>query len=77
MEKLLPPSAEYVQGQIDALRALILGLAQSISREDFRDMSLQRLEMARTALLATTAADDRIQAIDDMETWVRQVTDNT
>ena len=65
---------EYVQGQIIALRSLLLGLAQQIDPVEFREQSLARLEIARTTMLAANVSDLRIQAIDDMDRWVRSVT---
>ena len=64
----------YVQGQIDALRALILGLAQQTSSQEFREQSLERLEAARNALLAQPVSDARLLAIDHCAEWVRTVT---
>ena len=66
---------EYVQGQILALQALLLGLAQQLPREDFRATSLQRLEVLRTTLLGEAVADSTLQAVDECEAWVRRVTE--
>lgn len=65
---------EYVQGQIDALRSLILGLAQTISKQEFREQSLERLDILRTALFDSPASDIQLQAVDDCERWVKKVT---
>ena len=65
---------DYVQGQLDALRALILALAQSVPKEDFRSQGLERLEMLRTATLGQPVSDTRLAAIDHAESWLRQVT---
>ena len=65
---------DYVQGQIDALRALILGLAQMTTKREFREQSLERLEAVRTALLAEPVSESRLRAIDEFEQWVLAVT---
>ena len=65
---------DYIQGQIESLKALVLGLANLLtSKEDFRDQSLQRLDSLRTALLSEPVAEARLQAIDDCEAWVKKV----
>ena len=67
---------EFVQGQIAATRSLILGLANILStREEFRAESLQRLEILKTALLASPASDARLQAVDDCADWVKKMTE--
>jgi hypothetical protein len=67
----------YIQGQISSLQALILGLAQNIPKESFRDQSLARLEIQRTALLNSThpEADTQRMAVDHCEEWVRTLTE--
>jgi len=66
----------YVQGQIEALRAMILGIANlTLSPEEFRNQSLERLETLRTAMLAEPVPDSRLRAVDDAETWIRKVTE--
>lgn len=66
---------EYVYGQILALRALILGIADlTMDGATFRDRSLQGLERLRTAVLPSNAADSMLLAIDQTEAWVRAVT---
>jgi len=65
---------EYIQGQIAALQALILGLAALVPKEAFREQALARLESAKTALLDTEASDVRLAAVDHAVEWVRTVT---
>lgn len=66
---------DYVQGQIVALQALILGLAQNQPKEVFREQSLDRLEILKTALLSQPVSDARLDAIDSCIKWVNRVTD--
>lgn len=65
---------EYVQGQIESLSALILGLAQLSTSAEFREQSLERLEYLRTALIAKPVSEARLLAVDHCEQWVRAVT---
>lgn len=64
----------YLSGQIDGLRALLLALAQGVPKAFFREQGLLRLESARSILNAEPVADARIQAIDDMQRWLENVT---
>lgn len=66
---------DYVQGQIAALQALILGLAQMQSKHEFREQSLDRLELLKTALLSQPVSDARLHAVENCIEWVRHVTD--
>lgn len=67
---------EYVQGQIDSLRSLILGLAQQISKADFREQSLERLEILKTSFLPLpTVSEARLKAVEDCVAWVKRVTE--
>jgi hypothetical protein len=74
MEKPLFTNPEYVQGQIEALHALILGLAQEIPPERFRAQSIERLEAHRNVLINQPVSDARIAAIDAAILWVHAVT---
>lgn len=66
---------EYVQGQYEALRAVVLGIANLLlEQEEFREESLRRLEALRSALLPTDVAEVRLRAIDDCERWVKTLT---
>jgi len=64
---------EYVQGQIAALFSLLLGVAQWMPKEEFRERSLAQLETLRTAILDTTASDVRLVAVEHAEDQVRKV----
>lgn len=68
--------SDYIQGQIAALQALVLAIAQSIPREEFRANALQRIESLRTAHLNSPyeGSDIRLQALDECERWLRTVT---
>ena len=67
---------EYVQGQIAAVEAIILGLANLLlPKEDFREESLRRLEVLRTAVLGSRATDVRLLAIDHCEEWLKGLTE--
>ena len=70
----LTSDPEYVHGQIESLRALVLALAQSIPKEEFRENALQRLDHLKTAGLASPVEDSFLQAVDDCEAWVKNVT---
>ena len=71
--KRLIDDAEYVQGQIAALQAIVLGLAQQVSQEEFREMFLVQLEMLKIALLGEAVSATRLRAVEDFEVWVRGV----
>lgn len=75
MTNPLHQNPDYVQGQIEALRALILGLAQMQTSHEFREQSLERLELLKTALLHEPVSDARLMAVDHCIDWVRRVTD--
>ena len=65
---------DYVQGQIASLQALILGLAQMTTSREFREQSLERLEILKTTHLHMPVSELRLKAIEDCEAWVQQVT---
>lgn len=66
---------EYVQGQIFATQALVLGLANLlVTNEAFRAQSLQRLELLKVALLSQPVSDARLKAVEDCEKWVKNQT---
>lgn len=75
--ELIYKDFDYIQGQIEALQAVILGLAQGIPKEEFREQSLYRLEIARNHLIYSShdGADTRIKAIDQCEKWVKNLTE--
>jgi hypothetical protein len=65
-----------MQGQLDSLQALWLGLANlCATKEEIREVSLARLEMLRTATHAEPIDEPYFQAIDNAERWIRTVTD--
>jgi hypothetical protein len=68
---------DYIQGQITALQALIMGLAQNIPKDTFREQSLERLEIAKNNLIYSDheGADTQLKAIYHCEQWVKIVTD--
>lgn len=65
---------EYLIGLIESTRALVLAVAGFMPKEEFQASAIQRLESLRTGLLATTASDPHLQAVDDTEDWLRRVT---
>ena len=73
-KKTLSKDPEYVQGQIAALQALILGLAKLHTSHEFREQSIESLEMLKTALLAEPVSDARVLAVDACIEWVSHVT---
>jgi len=65
----------YVQGQIDALHALILAIAdRTMDKDEFRESAIARLAAARDALLTTEVSDAHLAAIDVATGWVKTVT---
>ena len=73
-ENPLYEDPDYVQGQLAALQALILGLAQNQSLEEFRDQSLIRLENLKTSMLDEPISESRILAVEHCISWVLRVT---
>lgn len=64
----------YVQGQIAATKALLLAIAQVLPKQQFRQLALERLEMARTAAHAEPVSDSYLIALDLADDWVKHVT---
>jgi hypothetical protein len=65
-----------LRGQMQALQALVLGLAQvSVGAQDFRAAALARLDMLRDALLPLPVAEAELAAVDATAAWVEHVTD--
>lgn len=65
----------YLQGQIDGLKALTLGLANLLlDREEFRQEGLLRLELQRTAFVASLEPDSRLDGIEAIDAWLLNVT---
>ena len=73
-EQPLIHDPSYVQGQIDALRSLILALAQDQTKAQFRAMGIDRLEVLRVAMLSQPVPETRLLAVDHCEAWLRTVT---
>ena len=65
---------DYVQGQIESLRSLVLALAQSVPKQEFREQGLERLEALRVAMLSMPVEETRLLAVDDTEKWLKTVT---
>ena len=66
---------DYIQGQIMALRQLILAIAQEIPKEVFRKNALDALERLKIAHLNELVSDTRLYAIDECVTWVKALTE--
>lgn len=69
---------DYVQGQIQALHALILAIADhAMDKESFREGALRHLETAKTSLLWSEhgPSDLRIAAIEAEKQIVRKLTE--
>ena len=66
---------DYIQGQIQALTALIFALAQTMPKDVFRQYALQRLEIAKTAILPMPVSDARLAAIENFESMIKQLTE--
>jgi hypothetical protein len=61
----------YLNGQIDALTALLLAVAgNTMSKHDFRESGLQRLQAVETALLPEAVPETRLIAIEHMRQWL-------
>ena len=74
-QRRLIDNPEYMYGQVLALRALLLGLADlTLQRNEFRARSLDGLERLRTAMLPSEATDSALTAVDDTEAWLRTAT---
>jgi hypothetical protein len=66
----------YTHGQILALQALFLGLANcTTDPQQLRHECGIRLETMRTALLSSGMPDTAIAGLDAMEQWLRMQTD--
>jgi len=67
---------DYIQGQIESLRALVLAVAQNMDKDFFREQALERLETLRTVLVNSERpeADTRLLAVEHQEEWVKKIT---
>lgn len=73
--KPLDQDINYLQGQIDGLKALLLGIANlTLDAREFREQGLQRIGIARDAVMSQPVPDSRIAGIDVVETWLKNVT---
>lgn len=70
----LDQDINYLSGQIDALRVLVLALAQAVPKDFFREQGLQRLENLRTILNAEPVEESRLIAVDHAIDWLKHVT---
>lgn len=66
--------ADYVYGQIAGLQHLILAVAQTMPKAQFRKQGLARIDAARTAMLSMPLAENALLALDHLEGWLREVT---
>jgi hypothetical protein len=75
MEQRRIDDPEYVQGQIDGLRALILVLANLLTdRDEFRDEVQTRIESARTAVTFSQASDAWLEGLNSIEKAILHAT---
>lgn len=66
---------EHAMGQVLALRALVLALADlTTTSQAFATRGSASLERLRAAVLPSSAADGMLDAIDQTERWLRQAT---
>jgi hypothetical protein len=73
--KPLNEDIQYLNGQIDALTALLLAVAGStMSKEAFRQTGNQRLTNLENTLLHSPVAESRLLAIAHMKEWLDRVT---
>ncbi len=73
MNEPLTQNPEYVQGQIDALYALVLALAQDMPKDAFLEQARTRLEAQRNVLINSPVSDARIAAVDAAIGWVKSL----
>ena len=67
---------QYMHGQLMAMRALLLALADiTTDRDSFRARGLQSLELLRTGLLPEPVSDAQLAAVDEAERWLRAATE--
>ena len=71
MNEPLLKNPEYIQGQIDALHALVLAVAQELPSAVFRDNALARLQAIRNVLINQHVGDARIAAVDAASEWAK------
>ena len=65
----------YMQGQIDSMRALIVGLAKTINIEEFKKNSLNSLEELKVSYEIMPFSQKRHQALDNYISFVKDLSD--
>ena len=74
-DKPLNEDIHYLNGQIDALTALVLAIAGStMDKEQFRQQALARLDSLETMTLPKSVPEARLRGIEDMRRWLLAVT---
>lgn len=74
--KPLSEDIQYLNGQIDALTALLLAVADAaMTKEEFRHQGNRRLAYLESALLNSPAPENRLLAIAHTKEWLNKVTD--
>ncbi|WP_426304048.1 hypothetical protein ACN9MJ_13615 [Acidovorax facilis] len=74
-DKPLNEDIQYLNGQIDALTALVLAVAGStMTKEAFRQEGNDRLTNLENTLLHSPVAESRLLAIAHMKEWLNHVT---
>lgn len=59
---------EYLAGQLEALAAVIIGVANlTLSKDEFLEEVRVRVESARTAVVYARTSDMYLHGLDDME----------
>ncbi|WP_415796080.1 hypothetical protein [Comamonas aquatilis] len=73
--KPLNEDIHYLNGQIDALTALVMAVANcTVDKHEFRTSGLLRLQAVETALLHQSVPESRLIAIEHMKQWLENVT---
>ena len=66
----------HLQGQIHALQALVLGLANlTTDRDEFRAEGVRRIETQRAVIVGRPVPDALLAGIDAIESWLLSATD--
>lgn len=72
-DKINSPS--YLWGQILATQAMLMRLAsQTAAPEEFRESSLEALEVLRNTALPRPVPEDLLSGINDAEEWLVKLT---
>ncbi len=76
MSEPLNRDLEYLNGQIDALMALVLALAaNTMGKDAFRTSALTRLTALEDALIGQPVRETRLLAVTHTKDWIKNVTD--